>query len=277
MLDAAACVGTHDLVLLTLDTLRFDVAERALLEGRTPWLSALLDRTPARAWERRHTPGSFTWAAHQAFFAGFLPTPIEPGPHPRLFAMAFAGSETTTEQTAVFDAPDLVSGLRGRGYHTICAGGVGFFNEQTPLGRVLPELFDEHRWCPEFGVTARDSTRSQVAWACERIAAQPDDRRVFCFVNVSALHQPNCHYLPGRERDDPETQAAALAYVDGELGPLFEALRRRAPVLAIVCSDHGTAYGEQGHVGHRLAHPVVWEVPYAEVLLPQILHVEAEQ
>src|SRR5690606_41464168 len=47
-------------------------------------------------------------------------------------------------------------------------------------------------------------------WACERIAALPDDRRVFCFVNVSALHQPNCHYLPGRERDDVDTQLAAL-------------------------------------------------------------------
>jgi hypothetical protein len=45
---------------------------------------------------------------------------------------------------------------------------------------------------------------------------------------------------------------------------LFAALRRRAPVFAIICSDHGTAYGEAGYHGHRLAHPVVWTVPYAE-------------
>jgi len=167
----------------------------------------------------------------------------------------------------VFDAPDLITGLRGAGYHSICVGGVGFFNELTPLGRVLPNLFDEHRWTPAFGVTDPDSTAHQVAWACERIAAQPSDRRLLCFLNVSALHQPNCHYLPGRERDDVDTQAAALAYVDGQLGPLFAALRRRAPLLAIVCSDHGTAYGEQGYQGHRLGHPVVWEVPYAEFAL----------
>jgi hypothetical protein len=271
MLDAAACVGTHDLLLLTLDTLRYDVADRALREGRTPWLAALLRETPAGGWERRHTPGSFTWSAHQAFFAGFLPTPIEPGPHPRLFAMAFPGSETISERTAVFEAGDLVSGLRGRGYHAICAGGVGFFNGLTPLGSAMPQLFDEHRWCPEFGVTDPDSTAHQVAWCRDRVAAQPDDRRVFCFVNISALHQPNCHYLPGRDRDDPETQAAALAYVDGQLAPLFAALRRRAPLLAIVCSDHGTAYGEDGYVGHRLAHRVVWDVPYAELQLPQLL------
>jgi len=268
-IDAAACVGSHDVVLITLDTLRFDVAERALTAGQTPFLAELLRATPTARWQRRHTPGSFTFAAHQAFFAGFLPTPVEPGPHPRLFAMAFPGAETIDARTAVFDAPDLVTGLRGRGYHAIGVGGVGFFNERTPLGRVLPSLFDEHRWCPEFAVTDPNSTAHQVAWARERIAGQPDSRRVFCFVNISALHQPNCHYLPGRERDDVDTQAAALAYVDGQLAPLFDALRRRAPVLAIVCSDHGTAYGDDGYVGHRLAHPCVWDVPYAELILPR--------
>jgi hypothetical protein len=49
---------------------------------------------------------------------------------------------------------------------------------------------------------------------------------------------------------------------------LFEALRRRGPSAAIVCSDHGTCYGEDGYTGHRLAHPVVWTVPYAEALIP---------
>ncbi len=38
--------------------------------------------------------------------------------------------------------------------------------------------------------------------------------------------------------------------------------------LAILCSDHGTAYGEDGFRGHRLAHPTVWTVPYAEFVLP---------
>ncbi|NVB41096.1 STM4013/SEN3800 family hydrolase [Pseudenhygromyxa sp. WMMC2535] len=269
MLDAAACVGSHDLLLITLDTLRYDVAMRALADGRTPFLAGLLARSEAGTWERRHTPGSFTWAAHQAFFAGFLPTPARPGPHPRLFAMAFPGSETTGPETATFDAPELVSGLRGRGYHTICVGGVGFFNGLTPLGSALPKLFDEQRWRPEFGVTEPTSTTHQVRWACERVAAQPSARRVFCFLNVSALHQPNCHYLPGREVDDADTQAAALAWVDGQLAPLFAALRQRAPLLAVVCSDHGTAYGEHGYVGHRLAHPTVWEVPYLELLLPR--------
>jgi hypothetical protein len=264
VIDANALIGTHDVLLMTLDTLRYDVACEALSEGRTPNLAALL---PSGRWEERHTPGSFTYAAHHAFFAGFLPTPARPGRHPRLFAAQFAGSETTGDGTCVFDTPDIVSGLASRGYHTVCIGGVGFFNKQTALGQVLPGLFAESHWSPELGVTDPCSTRNQVALAVRILDALPPGRRVFLFVNVSALHQPNCFYVPGATVDTRETQAAALEYVDSQLPPLFDALRRRGPALAIVCSDHGTAYGEDGFTGHRLAHPSIWTVPYAEFVV----------
>jgi hypothetical protein len=35
----------------------------------------------------------------------------------------------------------------------------------------------------------------------------------------------------------------------------------------VACSDHGTAYGEDGYHGHRIAHETVWTVPYAELVL----------
>jgi hypothetical protein len=267
MLNARTLVGTHNILFITLDTLRYDVAVEALRVGRTPNLAALL---PESGWEARHTPGSFTYAAHQAFFAGFLPTPIAPGRHPRLFAARFAGSETTAEQTFVFDAPDIVTGLAAEGYHTICIGGVGFFNKQNPLSNVLPGLFAESYWSPELGVTHPNSAANQIRCAIDALERVPAERRVFLFINVSALHQPNCIFLPGATSDTPETQAAALTYVDGQLPPLFHTLQRRSPTLAIVCSDHGTAYGEDGYVGHRVGHPVVWTVPYAEFVLPEV-------
>ena len=267
MLNARALVGTHDILLMTLDTLRSDVARDMLAAGRTPNLAALL---PGGQWEVRHSPGSFTYAAHHAFFAGFLPTPTVPGRHPRLFAARFAGSETTSDQTYVFDAPDIVTGLANVGYHTVCIGGVGFFNLQTPLSCVLPGLFHERYWEPCLGVTDPHSTANQVRRAVEVLARLPPAQRVFLFVNISALHQPNCIFVPGATHDTLATHAAALWYVDRCLPPLFAALQRRAPVLAILCSDHGTAYGEDGYQGHRLAHPVVWTVPYAELLLPGV-------
>jgi hypothetical protein len=266
MIDARARIGSHDLLLMTIDTLRYDVARDALARGETPHLAAVL---PGGAWEERHSPGNFTYAAHTAFFAGFLPTPIGPGKHPRPFAVRFPGSETTTETTVVLDAPDVVTGLARLGYHTVCIGGVGFFNPTSPLGAILPALFAESYWSPELGVTDPRSTENQVALAEQILDRLPRDRRVFLFVNVSAVHQPNRFYLDGEGRDSLASHAAALGYVDRQLPRLFAALTRRAPVYAIVCSDHGTAYGEDGYEGHRLGHPVVWAVPYAEFILPE--------
>lgn len=262
--DMHAIVGSHDVVLLTLDTLRFDAAQRCFERGELPVLSAHL---PAAGWERRHTPASFTFAAHAAFFAGFLPTPARPGPHPRLFAMEFEGSETIAPETFVFrDRADIVGGFRDQGYRTVCIGGVGFFNRRNALGRQLPDLFEESHWEPGFGVTAPDSAARQFALARERLE-EAGARRCFLFVNISAIHQPNRHYLPGCDEDGFESHCAALRHVDAELASLFAALRARGPAFVIVCSDHGTAYGEDGYQGHRHAHEVVMTVPYTHFLL----------
>jgi len=138
MPDMNLVVGSHDIVFITLDTLRYDVAQALFEAGELPVLGRFL---PATGWERRHSPATFTYAAHQAFFAGFLPTPAVPGRHPRLFASAFAGSETTSPRTFAFEQASIPEALAARGYRTICIGGVGFFNKQTALGCVLPALF----------------------------------------------------------------------------------------------------------------------------------------
>ncbi|MFJ8196387.1 STM4013/SEN3800 family hydrolase [Streptomyces sp. NPDC096152] len=260
-------VGRDDLLLVTLDTLRHDVAAELAAAGRIPNLARHL---PGGAWEKRHAPGSFTYASHQAMFAGFLPTPAAPGPHPRLFAARFAGSETTAGRTYVFDTSDLVSGLAAAGYRTVCIGGVGFFNKQGALGDVLPGMFQESHWEPEFGVPSPTSFEAQVERAEQVVAGLPADRRLFLFLNVSALHQPNWFHLPGATREDGDTlasHAAALEYVDRHIGRLFAAMSSRRRCFAVVCSDHGTAYGEDGYTGHRLGHEAVWTVPYAHFFL----------
>lgn len=257
-------VGTCDILWIVLDTLRYDVACTALAAGQTPHLAALL---PSGAWEERHTPGSFTYSAHHAFFAGFLPTPKTPGPHPRLFAAEFDGSESTDARTYVFKGADLPTGLRDCGYHCACIGGVGFFNKRTPLSRAFTDLFDESHWSVEMGVTDASSTKHQIARAVDVMARLPEGRRLFLFINISALHQPNCIFLDGATVDSKTTMAAALTYVDSQLPPLLEALRQRGDCFFVIASDHGTAYGEDGYHGHRLAHPAVWTVPYAHGFL----------
>jgi hypothetical protein len=265
-IDMNLIVGHQDLLFITLDTLRYDVAAETWRQGKTPCLNGLL---PKSGWELRHSPGSFTYAAHAAFFAGFLPTPVTPGPHPRRFALNFPGSETTDKQTCVLESDNLVHGLAKRGYRTICIGGVGFFNKLSPLGSVFPSWFNESHWSVATSVTELHSTENQIAIAIESIARLPADQRLFLFINVSALHQPNCGYVPEATQDSPTTQAAALEYVDRCLPRLIQTLQQRSSGMGIVCSDHGTAYGEAGYQGHRVAHEVVWNVPYAEFFWDQ--------
>lgn len=266
-LDASAVIGSHDVLLLVIDCLRYDVAADCFDQGLTPNLASWLPH----GWEPRHSPGNFTFAAHAAFFAGFLPTPARAGPHRRLFAVRFPKSRSIGPGTCVLEAPDLVTGLAARGYHTVCIGGTGFFDPSTPLGAVLPGLFAERHWRPAFSVRERDSTRYQVEQAVQVLERLPPEQRVFLFVNVSAVHAPNHFYLDGGPvRDSLASHRAALQYVDSQLPPLLLALRRRAPLLALFGSDHGEAYGEDGYHGHRLGHAAVWTVPWAEVLLPQL-------
>lgn len=157
-----------------------------------------------------------------------------------------------------------MSGLAAKGYHTVCVGGVGFFNKLNPLGNVLPSMFAESYWSPEIGVTCPNSTENQITIA-QSILQRPE--KIFLFINISALHQPNCFYLPGTTTDSLESHAAALEYVDRHLDKLWNALRQRGSTFCILCSDHGTTYGDDGYTGHRLSHPAVWTVPYAEFIL----------
>lgn len=258
-------VGSHDIVFLTLDTLRHDVAVAEERAGRTPNFSALFPG----GWEKRHSPGNFTYSAHHAFFAGFLPTPAEAGaPAERLFAARFEGSETIGPNTRVFDTDNIIAGLHECGYHSICIGGVGFFNQRTPLSKVLPGYFDEAHWTKDVGVADPASTAHQLELAAYRIHQISSSRRVFLFINISAIHQPNHHYIEGAGEDSKETHAAALRYVDSQLPVLTAALRRRGPAFLIACSDHGTLYGENGWTGHRVGHEDVYTVPFATALLP---------
>jgi hypothetical protein len=262
-LDMNSVVGNANVLFVTFDCLRLDVAQLCLGHERTPHLSALVGD-----WEPRETPGTFTLPAHLAFFHGFLPTPFGPGPHERLFAMEFDGSLTTGPRTFVFrGVRDIISGFAALGYRTFCVGGVGFFNKLNPLGRVLPGFFQESVWSPELGVACRQSAANQVCAAVDWLAKLPIGQRFLLFMNISATHPPHAFYLPGAKGECFESQAAALTDVDAHLPPLLEAIRRRGECLCLLMGDHGEAYGEDGRFGHRIAHPSVTRVPYAEALL----------
>ena len=251
-------IGKYNILFIVLDSLRYDCAVEALDEGRTPFIKSLIPRSK---WERRYTTGCFTYPAHHSFFAGFLPVPVEPGIHKRLFASSFSGSQTIDENTFVFDESDIVSALSKRDYRTICIGGVGFFNKTNELSMVFPSMFDESYWTKEFGVTDPRSTYNQVSHAVELI--KNENKNIFLYLNISALHQPSCIFSDEKDTDSKETQKDALSYVDSNLKPLFDVFETLGHYFCIMCSDHGTLFGEDGHTGHRIPHEKVMTVPYS--------------
>lgn len=258
-----AAFGKRDVVLLTLDALRFDVAHQAMQKAKLPNFAALLPQ----GFEARQTPGTFTFAAHQAFFAGFFPTPAHTAPQQRPMALRFPGSRTTGPTTLLLEGTSIVAAFAQANYRTICIGGTGFFNPQTPLGTVLPALFQEAHFGRDMGVTSPVSAEVQFALAQKRLGELPDSQRVFLFVNVSATHPPTRIFHSGAKKESCETQTAALCHIDRHLPVLTAALKKRGGAVGIVCSDHGTCFGEagdDGYVGHRIAHPNVLTVPYAE-------------
>jgi hypothetical protein len=182
--------------------------------------------------------------------------------------MRFAGSRSIGPDTLVLDAPCLISGARRAGYRTICIGGTQFFDPRAPLGATLPRLFDEAHWSREMGVTSRSASARQLTLAAQRLAAFPASERVLLFLNAAATHPPTRLFVRGARAESPATQLAALADLDRHLPVLIDALRARGGAVGIVCSDHGTCFGEDGYTGHRVAHDQVWTVPYAEIELP---------
>ncbi|MFD0403842.1 hypothetical protein [Kitasatospora sp. NPDC127116] len=118
---------------------------------------------PGGQWEERRTPGTFTLPAHVAFFSGFLPKLPQPKQPPRLWECRPPAFKTVDPRTFVFDAPNLLVGLGRHGYRTVCIGGVTYFSRETPLGSVLPDMFDEDFWRPDFCSPEPDSTRPHAS------------------------------------------------------------------------------------------------------------------
>ncbi|MFE2302681.1 STM4013/SEN3800 family hydrolase [Streptomyces sp. NPDC059445] len=260
MINTAEIIATGtNILFVTFDSLRYDVAHSTLEDGLTPRLAQLL---PGGQWERRQTPGTFTLPAHLAFFSGFLPKLPQPQQPARLWECRPPAFKQVPPETFVFDAPNLLDGLALHGYRTVCVGGVTYFSSETPLGSVLPALFHEAHWRPSFCSPEIESTRHQADQALDIADRYAGHRPLFLFVNISATHVPHGHYL-GTSTNSTASQAAALAYADTHVGRLLDGLTTRGRWLVIMCADHGDAYGDDGFHGRGIAHPAVWNVPFA--------------
>ena len=264
--DMRQVVGIQDILLICLDTLRYDAAAWEEKAGNTPVLSRY------GPWEKRQAPGNFTYPSHHAMFAGFLPCAFEArnlAEREMLFFPRQIGMGRRVPKGAFgFSGSTIMEGLEKEGYDTWCVGGVAFFDKRSDLGRVFPGYFQKSYWNPSFACSVKESFANQVDFILKKISQAEQKRRIFLYLNVDAIHYPNYFYLDGAKNDSLESHKAALRYVDGQMGRLLDGWKEiRGGGFVICCSDHGTCYGEDGCLFHGINHPVVNTVPYKHFLI----------
>ncbi len=264
--DMNQVVGKTDILLVCLDTLRYDVAAKEEAQGTTPVLNRY------GSWKKCQAPGNFTWPSHHAMFAGFLPADCDAknlADREMLFFPKQIGMGKKAPRGAYgFSGGTIMEGLEKEGYDTWCVGGVSFFDKRSDLGKVFPGYFRKSYWNPSFGCGVKDSTKNQVDFILKKLDGADPEQNIFMYLNVDAIHYPNYFYLEGSSYDTAASHGAALRYVDGELGRLFDRWKeKRGETFVICCSDHGTCYGEDGCQFHGINHPIVNTVPYKHFFL----------
>jgi hypothetical protein len=275
-------VGAQNLVVVVLDSLRYDAWQAARLTN-LPQLGAV---------ERRWSYASWTAPSHYNLLMGLLPhaspTHVYASEYYKQDFLRYndrlgvQGVEFKRLLPSLFLPTFLRHGL---GYRTHALVSMPVLNPHTPLNVD----FDSYELMP---------THNDVAAMVERIDVD-GERPAFWLLNVGETHYPyaladedpstwprisGVHGVVKRldhptEEEGPaffdqatmdqfrQRQIAALEFVDVVIGRLFDRLARNTWV--IVTSDHGELFGEDGYFGHGpIAHEKVFEVPYLEGLVP---------
>lgn len=265
VVDMNTVIKNNHILFICLDTLRWDVAFKEQENGGTPILNRY------GKWVKSFAPGNFTYPSHHTMFIGFLPAPVEArsiGDRELLFFPKDIGMGRGGPTNAFgYEGANIMEGLEKVGYRTICIGGVAFFDKRTPIGSVFPNMFRESYWRPSFGCGVKESAKNQIDFTIKLLNDAPKDEKLFVYLNLTAIHYPNAHYLEGVKRDNTETHAAALRYVDTELERLFDAFKQNRETFVIALSDHGSCYGENGFQFHGLPNDIVDTVPYKHFFL----------
>ena len=185
--------GSHNILFVCIDSLRFDVAYEEQENGGTPVLNSY------GRWRKCHAPGNFTYPSHQAMFAGFLPIDCEISEMKKRETLFFSEDigmgRKAPEGAFLFSRPTWVEELADMGYGTYCIGGLSFFDKRTALGNVFPALFQHSYWNPSFGCKVYDSAKNQVNFALKNILGKTSPgNKIMMYINISALHYPNYFY-----------------------------------------------------------------------------------
>ncbi len=279
----AAPPGARNLVVVILDSLRYDTWQAARLQS-------LSELGPA---ERRFSYASWTAPSHDNLLMGLLPHTSPPHVYASEYykddfiryseRLGVADMEFKKLLPSIFLPTYLKHTL---GYRTHARVSMPVLNQFTVINRdfdsyklmpshndmaaMLNELtFDEQR--PSFWLLNVGETHYPYAYPGQDAPDIPHISGVHgVFKRLDEIRaeggEPAEFFNEARLKELHERQVAALEYLDG----VFARLLNRLPTNTwlIVTSDHGELFGEEGYFGHGpIAHEKVLEVPFVEGLV----------
>ncbi len=226
-----------NVLLITVDTLRYDrIGFLDPRHARTPHLDGLAARSLVFTRAFAHNP--VTLPSHANILTGA--TPLHHGVSDNT-GFRLDGKFMTIPQT-----------LRAQGYSTAAFIGAFPLDSRFGLDRGF-DLYDDDlgsRSENDFLFVERPAAKV-IAPAMAWIREQPG--KWFAWVHLFDPHHPYRPPSPFREEYAADPYSGEVAYLDSQLGVLFDFLRaqgRMERTLIILTSDHGEALGEKGEDTH---------------------------
>ena len=235
--EGAGAAGSRprNLLLVTIDTLRADrLGCYGYAQVETPQLDALARR--GALFENAVAQAPLTAPSHASMMTGLNPTAHKVR---NTGGFVLAGSET------------LADTLQRRGFDTAAFVGSSVLKKRFGLGQGFA-VYDDEMPAADMGAGGEAERRAgEVVDRAVKWLEGQKGKPFFLWVHVYDPHTPYAPPPPFREKYKGRPYDGEVAYTDGELGRLFEAVAKKsADTLTAVLSDHGEAFSEHGEYSH---------------------------
>ena len=249
----------RNFLLITLDSLRYDVAMKA----DTPAFDTLMEKYQCSSdtWHKTYAHATYTLPAHTSIFSGGKLPCNASGifPFDRTKGLfSFPTSKDRGKFALLKHHECILCYFKDRGYRSIGVGAVPWFSSLLGTSKDLwNRYFDEFYYEEEFSSKKADGLEAQIHLLSQLMN---EKQPTFCFLNIGATHAPYRN-----EQASIDSQSKALTYVDTHINSIVDMF---GSCDVYICADHGECFGEDGKWGHSFYHPKVMEVPSCFLEIP---------
>jgi arylsulfatase A-like enzyme/Tfp pilus assembly protein PilF len=242
-IDARPAKGAN-VLLITVDTLRFDrVGVNSSKYVKTPNIDALAGRS--LVFSNAYAHSTLTRPSHANILTGTTPL--------------YHGVSDNPGFRLESRYPTLAESFKTAKYRTGAFIGAFILDSQFGLDRGFDVYDDMHGQSALVERSAERVIRPALDW----IAGQRE--KWFCWIHLFDPHDPYNPPDPYKKLYASDPYSGEVAYVDAQLGVLFEELRKRGTLdntVVVLTSDHGEALGDKGEERHGFfAYDAVLHVP----------------